>query len=152
SRRRARLAVSAYSREFFDAIREGSRASAEVVVPLVLELTLARSVVDVGCGDGTWLAAFRRHGAREILGIDGATLRPDDLAIPPEDFVVKDLAAPFTVDRTFDLAVSLEVGEHLPDSAAPGLVASIARLAPIVVFSAAVPHQTGHRHVNERWP
>src|SRR5205085_7165879 len=54
--------------------------------------------------------------------------------------------------RTFDLAICLEVAEHLPETAATALVASLASLAPIVLFSAAIPFQGGTDHRNEQWP
>jgi SAM-dependent methyltransferase len=144
--------MSPYDPEYFEAIQEDARRSARRMVPLVLELVGARSVVDVGCGDGTWLSVFAQHGIDDLLGIDGAHVDRARLVVPTDRFLARDLAQPFALDRTFDLAVSLEVGEHLPETAADGFVGSIARLAPVVVFSAAVPHQTGTHHVNERWP
>ena len=144
--------LTSYTRAFYETIQGGSRRSAEEMVPLLLELVKPRSVVDVGCGDGTWLSVVAAHGIADVLGIDGAYVDRSRLAIDRARFVEKDLALPFTIDRTFDLALSLEVGEHLPESAADGFVGSIARLAPVAVFSAAVPHQTGNHHVNERWP
>src|ERR1051326_3058645 len=48
-------------------------------------------------------------------------------------------------------AISLEVAEHLPEASAQGFVASLTRLAPVVLFSAAVPLQGGAEHVNEQW-
>ena len=49
------------------------------------------------------------------------------------------------------MALCLEVGEHLPESKAVDLVESLTRLAPVVLFSAAVPQQSGENHVNEQW-
>jgi SAM-dependent methyltransferase len=141
-----------YDPAFFDTVREGARASAERIVPVVLELTGARSVVDVGCGDGTWLSVFARHGIADYLGVDGSYVDTNRLAIPRERFEPRDLEQPFSIARTFDVAVSLEVGEHLYDASADGFVASLAKLAPCLVFSAAIPHQTGAHHVNEQWP
>ncbi len=46
----------------------------------------------------------------------------------------------------------LEVAEHLPKQSAPGFIRSLVRLAPVVLFSAAVPLQEGIHHVNEQWP
>jgi 2-polyprenyl-3-methyl-5-hydroxy-6-metoxy-1,4-benzoquinol methylase len=48
-----------------------TRYSAEVIVPLVLKAVPANSVVDVGCGVGTWLSVFKEFGVKEILGIEG---------------------------------------------------------------------------------
>ena len=141
-----------YTRGFYKEIRNGSIRSAEVMVPLVLEFLLVRSVVDIGCGDGSWLSVFRKLGVDDILGIDGNYVPRDVLQIPLELFQVVDLTKPFSLGRTFDLAISLEVAEHLPAESAPVVVASLTRLAPVVLFSAAVPHQGGTNHLNEQWP
>ncbi len=49
------------------------------------------------------------------------------------------------------MAVCLEVGEHLPATAAPGLVQALTEAAPVVLFSAALPGQGGANHINEQW-
>lgn len=141
-----------YDREFFERHDAGARRSARVLVPLVLGLVPARSVIDVGCGQGTWLSVFRESGIDDVFGIDGAYVDRTALRIAPDHFESRDLAQPFALPRTFDLAVSLEVAEHLPAAAAEGFIASLARLAPVVLFSAAAPHQGGQHHVNEQWP
>lgn len=141
-----------YTHTFYKEIRKGSTRSAEVMVPLVLQLFPVRSVVDVGCGDGSWLSVFRKLGVDDILGIDGDHVTQDLLQVPPEHFQAVDLTKPFALGRGFDLAISLEVAEHLPLASAPEFVASLTRLAPVVLFSAAVPHQGGTNHLNEQWP
>jgi hypothetical protein len=57
---------------------------------------------------------------------------------------------PFTIDDGYDLALCLEVAEHLPERAAAPLVTQLTKAAPIVLFSAAIPGQGGHGHVNEQ--
>lgn len=54
--------------------------------------------------------------------------------------------------RSFDLALCLEVAEHLPAEAGAVLVETLTRHAPAVLFSAAIPGQGGTDHVNEAWP
>jgi len=144
--------MSRYDASFFDAVREGAARSASRVVPLVMDLLAPRSVLDVGCGDGTWLAAFARAGVEDYLGVDGVDPADVPLAIPRERLVVRDLTRPIDLGRAFELAISLEVAEHLPPDAADGFVASLAAHAPVVLFSCAVPFQTGVGHVNEQWP
>jgi hypothetical protein len=111
-----------------------------------------QSVVDVGCGDGTWLSVFRQHGVRDILGIDGECVTGEILEIPEEEFLPHDLRFPLSMDRQFHLVVSLEVAEHLPGDCAETFVDSLTRLGPAILFSAAVPFQGGTDHVNEQWP
>ena len=141
-----------YPPEFYLALEDGARSSAQAMVPMVLGLVQAESVVDVGCGTGTFLAEFRRHGVEDILGIDGLHVDRALLQIPPKRFVAADLAAGLPVNRTFDLVVSLEVAEHLSPERAEAFVEGLTRLGPVVVFSAAIPHQGGRHHVNEQWP
>jgi SAM-dependent methyltransferase len=146
------VAGEPYTKSYYEEIRNGSMRSADVIVPLVLRLLPLRSVVDVGCGEGAWLAAFQRLGVDDMLGVDGGHVDPNLLQIPKDRFHAADLSKPLNLPRTFDLAVSLEVAEHLPANCAGQFVDSLTRLAPAVLFSAAIPFQGGNHHVNEQWP
>jgi len=141
-----------YDDHFFDDLRQGSRRSAEVIVPLILDWFKPRSVVDVGCGDGTWLSVFVANGVTDVLGIDGSYVSVESLQISPEYFIAKDLKKAILLERTFDLVLSLEVAEHLPEDCADRFAKSLTRLGSLVLFSAAIPHQGGTHHVNEQWP
>src|SRR5688572_29188669 len=140
-----------YSARFFERLEGGSLRSARAIVPLVVELLGPRSVVDVGCGTGAWLSVFAAAGIADFLGLDGRWVDVEQLAIPKTSFRALDLEQPIDVGRSFDLAVSLEVAEHLPLAAAETFVDSLARLAPAVLFSAAIPFQGGTDHKNEQW-
>ncbi len=133
-----------YDRRFYDTISDGSQSSAAVVVPL-LNFN-GDTVIDVGCGRGWWGAEFARHGI-DVLGIDGEYVTERMIPFQPVD-----LAKPFDLGRRFDLAICLEVAEHLLPHRAEGFVADLCRLADVVVFSAAIPHQSGAGHVNCQWP
>ena len=63
-----------------------------------------------------------------------------------------DLHSSLQIARRFDLAICLEVAEHISAPAGSALVRGLAKAAPVVLFSAAVPHQGGTGHVNEQWP
>lgn len=141
-----------YTATYYEQQRDLSRQSAEAVVPLLIELIAPHSVIDLGCGVGTWLATFYRHGVSDLLGVDGEYVPAEMLEIPVEAFRAANLSQPFNSRRTFDLAISLEVAEHLPASSARDFVASLVAAAPVIVFSAAIPEQGGDKHVNEQWP
>jgi SAM-dependent methyltransferase len=138
-----------YSDSFFSSIREGSERSAAQIVPIVTDLLRPESVIDVGCGTGAFLNSFKSHGVRDVLGVDGEWAQP---LLDTSEFRRADLSKPLGVDRRFDLVVSLEVAEHLPASSARTFVQSLAGLGPLVLFSAAIPHQGGTGHLNEQWP
>jgi len=139
-----------YGATFFAAIEEGSRRSAEAVVPLLIELFAPRSVVDVGSGGGFWAAACLAGGVPDGVAIDGPWVPGAARVVPPERFLEHDLSKPLSLDRTFDLALCLEAAEHLPASAASELVRCLTEAAPVVVFSAALPGQGGVGHINEQ--
>ncbi|HXX44121.1 MAG TPA: class I SAM-dependent methyltransferase [Candidatus Acidoferrales bacterium] len=141
-----------YGKTFYDIQQAGSFSSAEVIVPLLKELVQLQSAIDVGCGVGTWVRALMGAGVRDVHGIDGAWVTSDMLQVPEDRFRPVDLSRPFRLGRRFDLALSLEVAEHLPAASADGFVESLVCLAPVVLFSAAVPFQGGTQHVNEQWP
>jgi len=146
------MSGSPYGDAFYESQRGSSYRSAKAIAPIVLDLVRARSVVDVGCGVGAWLKAFAESGVERILGIDGPWAGAQSLLIPPERFVARDLCRPLEIEETFDLVVSVEVAEHLPPEHAEGFVRSLVGLGPAVLFSAAIPFQTGVSHVNVQWP
>jgi len=142
---------SKYSFEFFRHLHKGAKTSAEQIVPQIMQLLSPTSVVDVGCGAGTWLSVFLSAGVEDVLGLDGNHVPRELLQIPAEKFVPLDLTKPVDVNRKFDLVLSLEVAEHLPSEAADIFVESLVRMGDVIVFSAAIPLQGGDGHVNEQW-
>jgi SAM-dependent methyltransferase len=141
-----------YATGFYEGQLAGSLRSAEVVVPLLIDLVRPASVLDVGCGVGTWLRAFVGLGVTDVVGVDGDYVDRSLLQIDPEAFRPTDISRPLDLGRRFDLVISLEVAEHLDAGDADTLVDSIVRHGDAVAFSAAVPFQDGTHHVNEQWP
>ncbi|MEX0285247.1 MAG: hypothetical protein AB3N23_11610 [Paracoccaceae bacterium] len=139
-----------YNNEFFDYIDEGARRSAKSLIRTVQPWLDTNSVVDMGSGRGVWLAQWREAGVEDVLAIDGDYVDRSTLAVPANQFMAADLTRPVKLKRKFDLAQSLEVGEHLPESAAETLVGSLTGAANRVIFSAAVRGQGGEFHINEK--
>ena len=149
-----------YSRKFFAHLREGSLGSARALVPIVLNIHPARTMVDIGCGIGGWVKAFDEHDVSGV-GVDGAYVDRNQLLIPADRFVAHDLNRELDVadlcrrypneSGRFDLAISLEVAEHLEPQRSESLVRDLCMLADVVLFAAAVPFQGGAGHINERW-
>ena len=130
---------------------ENNRHSAEAILDILWEYVRPSSVLDVGCGIGTWLKALQARDVVEVRGIDGPWLDRSEVACDPALVEVRDLEAGFDLGRQFDLVICLEVAEHLSAAAAERFVASLTRHAPGVLFSAAIPFQGGHHHVNEQF-
>jgi len=122
-----------------------------LVVPFLIDLLHPGSVVDVGCGFGTWISVFEKEGVADVLGIDSTAVDRRLLRIEEEKFLPVDLSKSFTLPRRFDLAMSLEVAEHLPPESTDVFLDSLAALSDVILFSAAVPGQGGQGHINEHW-
>jgi 2-polyprenyl-3-methyl-5-hydroxy-6-metoxy-1,4-benzoquinol methylase len=43
----------------------------EIIIPKILEIISPKSVVDIGCGVGTFLNVFNRYGISNLMGLDG---------------------------------------------------------------------------------
>jgi SAM-dependent methyltransferase len=141
-----------YEAAFYRELDLSADVSARQIIPRLRAMMTIGSVVDIGCGAGGWLAEFRRAGITDVLGVDGPWVEDSLLKIPLANFQRARLDAPFVIPRRFSLAMSLEVAEHLPEDKAPEFIAQLAELAPVVLFSAAVPGQGGVHHFNEQWP
>ena len=145
--------MTRYDSAFYSAYANESKASAREVVAIVNAALQPRSVVDVGCGIGTWLSIWKDLGVENVMGIDGSYVLPKDLLIPTANFHAMDLKSPTNdFNIQFDIVESLEVAEHLPREVAERFVSFLCSLGSVVLFSAAIPFQGGVDHINEQWP
>lgn len=110
-----------------------------------------KSVVDIGCGTGDYLAEFQRRGLK-VLGCEYGE-RPRRWAAArgvrtlPFDLSKESQTLP---DAPYDLVMSLEVAEHVPVPLADEMVRFVTSHGSLVVFTAAPPGQGGQGHVNEQ--
>lgn len=143
--------VKLYEKGFYSNQRGGSLAAARRILPSVLQVVRPASVIDVGCGVGTWLAACEELAVGRRVGIEGNWVSSVDFLDESAELVLRDLEEPFRLDERFDLAISLEVAEHLSPARGESFVNDLCSLSNSVFFSAAVPGQGGLNHVHERW-
>lgn len=139
-----------YDSLFYRYQREGACESARRTLPLLLNVLSIESVLDIGCGAGAWLAAYRQLGVPDFLGVDGDYVDRSLLMMDVACFRALDIAAPFDLCRSFDIVQCLEVAEHIPPGSSSILLDNIVRHGKLVLFSAAAPGQGGENHVNER--
>ena len=105
------------------------------------------SVLDLGCGTGSYLEFLKTCGVVNVLGVDGMPFIGSVLT--KEEYICADLQTPFDVGQTYDLVISLEVAEHLEPGSTNIFLSSIDRHAKdIILFSMAEPGQPGHGHIN----
>lgn len=126
--------------------------AANEILPFLMKRFAPKSLLDVGCGTGTWLKVAQELGISEIQGIDGDYVPKEALKISEFFFKGIDLRSSFDLGKKFDLVLSLEVAEHLPEASADAFISSLCKHSDIIVFSAAIPNQGGQNHINEQWP
>jgi hypothetical protein len=144
--------VENYGSNFYDRQREGSLKSAKAILPIVFDLLKPKSVVDFGCGVGTWLATAEQLGAEHCVGLEGAWVKTQTLEVADLEVRNTDLEQQVSLKERFDLAMSLEVAEHLTPQRSDSFVADLCHASDVVLFSAATPGQDGDGHQNEQWP
>lgn len=145
-----------YHPHYHDEKATPARRAAERVLPIVFAVLDVRSIVDVGCGPGSWLAVARKLGVRTLTGVEGEWaiewFGEDRAASGDFELVLANLEDELRLPQTFDLAICIEVIEHLSPARGEAFVADLCRCAPHVLFGAAIPGQRGPNHLNTRWP
>ncbi|MEM6551179.1 MAG: methyltransferase domain-containing protein [Planctomycetota bacterium] len=146
------MGVEEYDRAFFAKQASAGNPSVARVAPLLIDWLSPKSLVDVGCGLGDWAAGFQALGIEDVTAIDGDYVDRGSLNVPADRFESQDLSRELSVSRRYDLAVCLEVAEHLPPGRAGSFVRELTAASDVVLFSAAIPGQGGTHHINEQWP
>ena len=138
-----------YNKEFYRNRDKRTKHAARTILPLIFSKYQIYSVVDFGCGVGTWLGVCKELGASEALGIEGDWI-DETMVSTSFELHNADLKSPICLSKKYDLTISLEVAEHVPESNADDFVNSLSESSDLVLFSAAVVGQGGKGHVNEQ--
>jgi glycosyltransferase involved in cell wall biosynthesis len=143
-----------YNDEFYNEQKDASYKSAESIVPILMDVFHPRSVADIGCGAGGWLHVFNKSGVNTITGYDVNELAAEKYFIDKNNIKTNtDFSGDnFAIQNSADLLTCLEVAEHLPNEAADSFIRKITSASPVIIFSTALPGQTGVNHINEQPP
>jgi len=139
-----------YGKDFFDSQFQGSLASARVYLGRLRSVWSPSSVVDFGCGRGAWLAAWRELGVKHLVGIDGEWVSGDTKRSDAMQFLPYDLNNEVKLAERFDLAMSVEVAEHVEPRSSDTFFRSLSNLSDAILFGAAFTGQPGANHINTR--
>lgn len=106
-----------------------------------------KTVVDIGCGPGQYAKIFKRFGF-EVEAYDG---NPNTPELTGGIGQVMDFSHPIALCNSYDLVMSLEVGEHIPEEFEQIFIDNLTRHAKnYIILSWAIPDQVGDGHVNCR--
>ena len=147
-----------YDQNFYAHNIRKTGTSPEIIFSVLFKYFDINSLCDVGGSVGIWTNTFlQMKGITEdqdadVMFIDGDYVK-DDMFVAPKKYF-----RPFNLEeridlggKRFDLAMSLEVAEHLSPKRAESFVEDLTKLSDVIMFSAAVEGQGGTHHVNEQY-
>jgi cyclopropane fatty-acyl-phospholipid synthase-like methyltransferase len=144
-----------YSKAFYFAQTRSASLAASKYANIIKSYYHPTSVIDFGCGHGSWLKSFdESFSVSELVGVDGSWNSSENMPDEKIRFIPLDLASSNVLPspKRFDLAMSVEVAEHLPKASAESFVDLISSCSDVVVFGAAITLQGGINHINEQFP
>lgn len=141
-----------YDISFYKSQAEGSYTSAQEILPIIFKIKKIKSIVDIGCGVGTWLRVAQKLGCEKCVGYEGRWLRKIKQKEKNIKIIIVDLEKKIKSSTRYDLALSLEVAEHLSPKRARSFIKDLCSLSDLILFSAARPQQGGTNHLNEQPP
>jgi len=140
-----------YNKKFYDEVSQSSLNSAKAIAPYIIKKFNPNSLVDFGCGDGSWLKPFLDRNI-DITGIEGDWIKNTNTKIPLENYILSNFEKKnIKIEGKFDFVLCLEVLEHLNEEIGLYLIKKMTSISDLILFSAAIPGQGGTNHINERW-
>ena len=109
-----------------------------------------RSVIDFGCANGLHMKHFMEKGV-EVMGIEGAAAFANEIQKNAwyADYLIQDIREPFNMGKKYDLAICIEVLEHLEEKYAKIAVENICNHANQFFITASdIPK--GKVHINAK--
>lgn len=134
-----------YNKRYFETIEKAEQIQAETLAQVLTDMYQPSSVVDVGCATGIYLWPFHYNGLITV-GYDSAPYAVKNAVVPTVESV--DITKVIAVPQKFDLAICLEVLEHIDNDLCGGVIQNIVNMSDTVIFSAAQPGQKGTGHIN----
>ncbi len=137
-----------YSENFFKK-REKLGWRSRILNPFIVDVFYPETLIDVGCGIGDFVKWFQENGVRAV-GIEGSENVLPYLVVDKKDVFIKDLRFSLNSDfsERFDLAICIEVAEHIEQEYSDIFVKNLCSLSNQILFTAALPGQSGHGHIN----
>ena len=139
-----------YNTDFYASFdSDFAMTSAENIINVVKQYYMPNSVIDIGCGNGIFLNAWQNNGVKTIKGVDANNLSNENLFVDRNIIEQADLENYTNITKErYDLAMSLEVAEHISKEKAKQFVDTLCSFSDFILFSAAIPYQDGTNHIN----
>ncbi len=138
-----------YNEQFWSSAGNYNYRSAKVILPILFKYYKPDSVIDIGCGIGTWLKAMLEFNISNIHGVDCNKVSEKYLLVSRKYIEIDNLETHVNYsNKKYDLAISVEVAEHLDNSSSENFIKMLTSYSNVIIFSAGIPHQSGDNHIN----
>ncbi len=140
-----------YDSGYFQFVEQTTASSVGAMANSIISSLHPASVVDVGCGTGTLIKHLQEQGV-QVKGLEYAEAALKECWTKELDVIKFDVANDPIPPRykNADVAVSMEVGQQLPESYSDRYVDVLCQVADVIVFSSATPGQGDRRPQNEQ--
>jgi trans-aconitate methyltransferase len=137
-----------YTDYYYEELKESHQEDYERFIDIIVDRFAPDSLVDFGCGPAKMLEESYKRGI-QVLGLDINKAGFDETDLSDKMFKQADLTQ-YVQAGTFDIALCIEVLEHIPESSSDYIVDSLCDASPVVIVTAAPPDQGGTHHFNEQ--
>lgn len=142
-----------YTPNFYEGHKKGSYESAIIVLSIIDKLFKPKSMIDIGCGIGLWLKVAKENfNINDLNGVEGNYINNNSFEFDLQKLIRHDLKKELNLNRQYDIAISMEVAEHIPKENADEFIKTLTNHSKIILFSAALIGQEGTYHINEQLP
>lgn len=137
-----------YSVAYYKEINRIESDQAKAVAEILTKLYNPKSVLDLGCGTGLYLAQFKCE--KKGYDFSNSAFDPEVRQLPENEIFLADLryVDPQWSERKSDLTICFEVVEHIGSEFADNVVENITKTSDVIVMTASPPGQAGLNHVN----
>jgi len=138
-----------YDKKFFiEHLNDEWLTENELITELIYDKFKPKSVVDFGCGSGSYLYFFSKLGVNKLKGFEGSQ-KAIDLALIEKKYIDKcDITKKIELGETYDICICFEVAEHLHEGCVGVFLDNLCSSSATILFTAAPPDQGGRHHVN----
>ena len=136
-----------YYKRHYDQYRGWENAVGKYVV----DITLVSSIIDIGCGVGSYLEGAFHAGCKDIQGLEISfeSAKPHIVEDILPYISYGDATQNLGINRKFDCALSFEVAEHIEPSGTERFIDNLTSLSnDYIIMTAAPPGQAGTGHIN----
>lgn len=136
-----------YNKQYYAARMDWKPDVYPIISEAILKHFKPKTLIDVGCGNGALLEGLRGIDA---VGIDGSMTAVNICLHSGLNVCRDDLRKPFSMGnaKKFDLAVSIEVAEHIEKEYEDIFLDSLCNLSDTIIMTASPEHDGGKYHFN----